>query len=697
MTDHGDKKGSQRLPVNPRRHKVAPEQRKRVATACNSCNVRRIKCSGEKPCKQCRSSSRECAYPAAVEKVTVPKPELDDLRRQLDNFERALRDAVPDSDQRRELLRRASGRETSSTPPGQHSFSSMPTPDSASEHPGRQSFNSLRTTGTGESVSSLRSESVETDQVVPLEGRLLRDPSGSVRFFGETNENVFLDIVKDYFSVGLQSTSGTFLSTAGLYQSEDSSEILKTDVDPIWLPSAAHVGVGLSELRHFIQDGAGRWLSGGLYYWGELSTLPTRPLVSGLETADVRQYRHLAFYQAALALACRATTTDAPTSASQQPLCETYFARASILIGNPLDVSQHVFGDAATLALMAFYLIETNRQDTAYMYIGAATRVCLIEGAHRGLTEESGKRVFWTVFVLDRWLAMLTGRPPSIPDGSVRSPMPLDAPGLPNASGLRAHIELARISDHIVNEVHSVAPELSGSTLDSSQNADRALAMLDEWRHSLPGDLLLSRDGLSQDPSCCLLHMLHNQLLILATRSWLLRVVQDRLTTGEEPRPPAPHVKICMAAARHNVRLARHLLIINNPRKLLHQGLQLLLSSAVCILMQELAYTWAMPQDELATGHRMVDFAIETLDADARTGSSFGRDGSHTLRELRLLITQISLGAQSTPGSSAEQMHLSRTGPSIRQDNSDPTHAAVLGDLIRTLDDGWMLGHPNQL
>lgn len=360
--------------------------------------------------------------------MTVPKPELDDLKRQLESYEKALQDAVPDLGQRRELLRRASYRDASATPPGQHSFSSMPTPDSASETAGRQSFSSLRTTATGESVSSFRSESVDADQGIPLEGRLLRDSSGVVRFFGETNENVFLDTVKDYFSVGLHSSPGTFLTTAGMYHSQDSIEMDKLDVDPLWLPSAAHIGVGLSELRHFIQDGAGRWSSGGLYFWGDLRTLPVEPVVSGLEAVDLRQYRHLAFHQAALALACRATTSDAPSPASQSPLCETYFARASMLIGNPLDVSRHVFGDAATFALMAFYLLETNRQDTAYMYIGAATRICLIEGAHRGLTEESAKRVFWTVFVLDRWLSMLTGRPPSIPDGAIRLPMPLDAP-----------------------------------------------------------------------------------------------------------------------------------------------------------------------------------------------------------------------------------------------------------------------------
>lgn len=114
--------------------------------------------------------------------------------------------------------------------------------------------------------------------------------------------------------------------------------------------------------------------------------------------------------------------------------------------------------------------------------------------------------------------------------------------------------------------------------------------------------------------------------------------------------------------------------------------------------MQELIYTWVTPGDEIAVGHRMVEFAIETFDTEARTGNIFGRDAARTLRELRVLITQVSMGSSSNPGSSAEPMQLSRTGHNIQQgSNSGPAHAAVLGDLIRTLDDGWMLGHPNQL
>lgn len=358
----------------------------------------------------------------------MPKPELDDLRHKLESFDRALQDAVPDASKRRELLRRAAPSDVSATPSGRHSFSSMRTVDSASEPAGRQSFSSMRTVDTVESASSFKSESIDDDQTVPIEGRLLRDAMGNIRFFGETNGDVFLDTIKDYFSIGLQSTPGTFLSTLGQYQTHDSHGIQTSDVDPLWLPSATHMSVGLSELRHFIQDGTGRWQSGGVYWWGDLTTIPIDPLVSGLETPDLRQYRHLAFYQAALAIACRATNSEGPPSESTPPLCETYFARAASLIGNPLDVSHYVFGDAATLALMAFYLIEANRLNMAYMYIGAATRICLIEGAHRAPVEESGKRVFWTIFNLDRWIAMLTGRPPSVPDEAIRLPLPLDAP-----------------------------------------------------------------------------------------------------------------------------------------------------------------------------------------------------------------------------------------------------------------------------
>lgn len=347
-------------------------------------------------------------YPDPVEKVSISKAELDDLRRQVERLDKALQEVVPDSARRKDLLQLQQQRQSASSP-----VASSPTL-------------SLSTT-----TGSIKSESVEDDQVSGgVEGRLLRDQVGSVKFLGSTSETVFLDALKECFAphAALLSTSGGFMSSAGLYETNDSHTIEASDVDPLWLPPTNQVRVVLAELRHLIQDGGGEWPSGGIQWWGDLTSAPPTPIVNGLETPNISGYRHLAFYHAALAVACRATISKAVASKNEPPLCETYFARAAMLLENPLDVSKFTFGDAATMALMAWYLVESDRLETAYMWIGTAMRVSLMQGAHRGFVDESGKRVFWTIYNLDRWIGSLTGRPSTVPDEAIRLTMPTDHP-----------------------------------------------------------------------------------------------------------------------------------------------------------------------------------------------------------------------------------------------------------------------------
>jgi hypothetical protein len=73
---------------------------------------------------------------------------------------------------------------------------------------------------------------------------------------------------------------------------------------------------------------------------------------------------------------------------------------------------------------MAFYLIEVNRRDAAYMYVGIAVHIAIMHGAFQYAADEASKRVFWTLYILDRWISVLMGRPPSISDESIRLPLP---------------------------------------------------------------------------------------------------------------------------------------------------------------------------------------------------------------------------------------------------------------------------------
>jgi hypothetical protein len=99
-----------------------------------------------------------------------------------------------------------------------------------------------------------------------------------------------------------------------------------------------------------------------------------------------------------------------------------------MLIGNPLDTVRFTSSDVPVLALMAFYLIEVNRRDAAYMYCCLAVHIAVIHGLFRTEVNEATTRTFWTLYVLDRWLAVLMGRPPTIPDEAIRLPLPRDVP-----------------------------------------------------------------------------------------------------------------------------------------------------------------------------------------------------------------------------------------------------------------------------
>ena len=93
-------------------------------------------------------------------------------------------------------------------------------------------------------------------------------------------------------------------------------------------------------------------------------------------------------------------------SAVDGQLGEEHFARARSLLGNLLDRATYTVPDIAALTLMAFYLVENNRRDAAYMAVSSAMTISVLKGLHKGSTgSEVGVRMFWTVYVLDRYVS----------------------------------------------------------------------------------------------------------------------------------------------------------------------------------------------------------------------------------------------------------------------------------------------------
>lgn len=141
-----------------------------------------------------------------------------------------------------------------------------------------------------------------------------------------------------------------------------------------------------------------------------------------MTTSDT--FRNLAFYHAIFALV---SISGQPSFEHPERSAEAYFNRARRLLGNPLELVRFSLSDIGALMLMAVYLYETNRRDTSYMYVSTAIHIAIIHEAFSSPCTEPQKRLYWTLYIMDRWYSVLSGRPPTIVDGSMKIPMPCDA------------------------------------------------------------------------------------------------------------------------------------------------------------------------------------------------------------------------------------------------------------------------------
>ena len=404
---------------------------------CNQCNVRRIKCSGDRPCYQCKSASplRECLYPEPVEKVTIPKTELEELKqkcanleaklaglghgstRSLDGSSGAFRSPSP------ELVPRPSVSASTGTLIG---TSDVRPPFSQDHHlpsglgggdnpPVLNRLFQPNSTGDTDSFMAMQQDSPSA-----AEGKLLADSDGTARYMGVTSGATFVDNVRGFIKQvrkGLKIDGDhAFLFPVGQYQTFDSRPLPLPKVEPrdvLDLPPLDEIDHILDRLRVFIQDGSmhgkGRYSSGGIYFWpwGDLSNLsslptPSRTSLQQFSDVDLQKYRGLAIYHTAIAFAQLIGLNKRDGTSVERRLGEA-FARARKLLGNPLDTTSYTGGDIAVLALMALYLVENNRRDAAYIAITNAMHVSIMRGIHRGQgVDEAGKRTFWTVYIIDR-------------------------------------------------------------------------------------------------------------------------------------------------------------------------------------------------------------------------------------------------------------------------------------------------------
>ncbi|KAK4666393.1 hypothetical protein QC763_404290 [Podospora pseudopauciseta] len=766
-----------RLPVNPRRKKVLPEERKRVSSACNNCNVRRVKCTGETPCHQCRNTNRPCKYPEVVPKVTVPKlqwtaltalqawaPHAIELKRQLEAGELVrkithedgrveyqpaselpplpelshFQDEVSPED----VVNAESSRPPLPPAPAPQTAAPLPQPPTPrqqqqqeqhhhyllqqppqqqqrqqqqqqhhqhhiAEHQHRERPPLGESPQTGDKLDKIRSASPSTSSILSKrsdfylststgfdprsdEGRMLADSTGTSRYLGASSGATFLDNIKNMITLTTplaalisKGPEHMFSQTTGRYQTDDSRALLGPPLmDPVrHLPPAPDMAKLLDEVRYFIQDGTTDDLfpSGGIMFW----SFPTFTDLSALGTArrdrivtahgeqylqvprDDEQRTPLALTFAAFAFNSLLGLAGKDSRVNGR-LGEDFYATSRHLLGDPWDFGTSTIKEAAVMGLLALYLVEINRRDNAHLWVKHAMHVCEVRGIHRGYTDDEAEvRTFWTLYIIDSWLSCLLGRTPSIPDDGISLRPPRECPHFPSPVGLKAHLELSRITHKIIynglrRQSDGKKPEDRRARAES--HVKRSLESLKKWLKALPPALQLPPDahtklhlpnsltteevpsGFGRDRACWSLHMSYNQLIILTVRPVILTAVRKAIaslvSTGQMfniyDNALVEEIRWCTDAAQSNLRLG-WLMRQNSPHgRLLVQDLHHIFNAAVFLTMYQLVFVNVRTQ--LVAD---VDWAIDVFKQEQETGCAYAKDCFEVLRDLRFLVSEL--------------------------------------------------------
>ncbi|PFH62898.1 hypothetical protein XA68_11217 [Ophiocordyceps unilateralis] len=210
-----------------------------------------------------------------------------------------------------------------------------------------------------------------------------------------------------------------------------------------------------------------------------------------------------------------------------------YFADSLGLL--PETHEEGSLGGVEALALAGYFMQNMNRRDAAFQYLGRALRMAVSLGLHLEMgddEDEAGRerrrRVWWSVYSLDRILCVKSGNPLTIQDDDIGVALPSRLPGEPEhgpASVLRDYTQLSRILGQIHDAVYRRSVPRSGRNLVAAvQTIVRALS---RWFRELPAVLRFEPQSFSRESVGTLAH--YYQCINMTVRPLLLHVVERRL------------------------------------------------------------------------------------------------------------------------------------------------------------------------
>ncbi|KAK7431949.1 hypothetical protein QQZ08_001568 [Neonectria magnoliae] len=468
------------------RPRVHPSQRQRAAEACNFCRTSKKRCSATAPCTACirRGIEASCylthkpwgsrrnqdvsASPLRQDSVSVSTGPL--VAASASGPNRALRSGPPPDEAGR-------GQQPPSLPPV-----ASPGWSPSSTHNNAEQYRPLSPSESRvDSPDAVQSNTIASTRKLSFtrdpHARMLLNLRGNRVFIGEAASISFLQFIRD--TVEEQIGPSQFTRND---KSQNMLETAPTTADTT--ASAAPNLEGLGKDEVLLHYEIYRAVTGGF-----LDVLAPSEVEALLDPSNTQSHvsndGSLTMFDLVIAIGAQCKS---PTAAQQ--VGQHYFqgaqrrSFAAMLEDPDLDMVR-------AFILMTFYMLGHCRRNTAFLYLGIATRAAVALGLHRrdsypDVNNDDDKfrlRVWMSLCIVDMLVSAILGRPPATL--SLRFEVDsnlVESPGISTDSDTVCLVSSFRIST-IINEA---AHELYGKDVVAHAAAERLLEDINKWSRSLP-------------------------------------------------------------------------------------------------------------------------------------------------------------------------------------------------------------------
>ncbi|CAN9160651.1 unnamed protein product [Alternaria alternata] len=331
------------------------------------------------------------------------------------------------------------------------------------------------------------------------------------------------------------------------------------------------------------------------------------------------------------------------------------------------------------------------RPPGADFFIGQAMRISMIQGMHTDMPVENlgeplvqrCRRIWWTVYILDRQMTSLMGLPQSIQDDDISCQPPDFVGSAQRAAALNMQIRLARIHAEIAKTVYGSKGRLRKKfVLSIKAVLDDLGSLAEELRQSFPLHADERFGGISRMPAH--LHLSYYQTIVVVTRPLLFCCLKKVFESPKEVRPLVSSRKI-----RHllHISLEASQKILNILESLQDQGLletflpwdldALFVSTMVLILTRFVDFSLMDNQ----TGH--LDKAYGFMETIVSSGNRIAAFRNVELHKLEEMLAEYFENREQPPTASPNTIG---SGPSMQHPLSFPEGYQSTAGLLNSED-----------